>query len=267
MSPAVTWAIQAVKGSGLPASARLVLIVAATYGDHDTGENIRPSAGRLAADCGMHRETVARCLRELVEAGLLVEDGRWHRGVRRYRLNRRPVDSYDRSGQPDGEPSPPVDSYDRSDRPDTATCRTSRHNHIYEYERGVEAAAPANGGTEDREGLEERRAALLAGQAVVVNPTTGHADAELVAWAMERGLLVNVDRPSRWTNPYRSPMDGNRDRVFDRYRDELIPNEPKLMDRLPELQGKALACRCYPRKSHADLLAVLANALPPRADR
>jgi hypothetical protein len=250
VSPAVAWAIDAVKGSGLPSSARLVLIIAATYADRETGANIRPSVGRLAGDCGLGKTTVHRCLRELTDAGLLLEDGRVHRGVRRYRLK-----------------LPPIQNLNTSDRPDAkGTYSESEHNPISNRSRD-RSAASLNSGTEDREGVEDRRAALLAGQAVVVNPTAGHADAELVAWAMERGLLVNVDRSSRWGNPYRSPFDGDRDRVVDRYRDELIPSEPKLMERLPELQGKALACRSYPRKSHADLLAVLANSLPPRADR
>jgi len=253
-----TWAIKEAMKSNVSTAARLVLIMAAWYAVHGTGRNIHPSASTLAKATGMHRTTVTKALRELVEARLLIPDGTYYRGVRRYRLSMQRVAETDTSGHR----RPPVAETDRSDTTGPSSCRSALHNHLCNEEE-VEAPASANSGAEDREGVEERRAALIAGQAVVVNPTAGHADAELVAWAMERELLVNVDRPTRWANPYRSPMDGNRDRVVDRYREELLPNEPKLLERLPELRGKALGCRCYPRRSHADVLAELANALAP----
>lgn len=249
MSRATAWAIEEAMKSSLSTHARLVLIVAARYADHGTGRNIHPSASTLAKATGMHRTTVAKALAELVEAGLLIPDGRWCRNVIRYRLAMRPVAETDRC---------PV-TVPRS-------CQSPLHNHLLTTE-GVGGAASENGGTEDRERIEERRAALIAGQAVVVNLRRGEADEELVAWARERGLLVKVSRPTRWGNPYTIGADGGRENVIAKYRDELLPNEPKLLARLPELKGKALGCWCWPRPCHADVLAELANALPGEPGR
>jgi hypothetical protein len=48
-----------------------VALTAATYGDYPSGENIRPSTGRLARVCDIDERTVRACLRRLAGLGLL----------------------------------------------------------------------------------------------------------------------------------------------------------------------------------------------------
>ena len=100
---------------------------------------------------------------------------------------------------------------------------------------------------------EEIKAQLEAGLAVPVNLST---DRELIAWAKERGLFVRVDRRSIWGNPFRIGIHGDRAEVCDRFEREHLP---ELIDRIPELKGKALGCWCSPERCHANALAREAN--------
>jgi hypothetical protein len=61
---------------------------------------------------------------------------------------------------------------------------------------------------------------------------------------------------SKWANPYRIGIDGNRDDVIKKYK-EWILNQPDLINNLSELEGKTLACWCYPKKCHGDILIEL----------
>ncbi|MER5220984.1 DUF4326 domain-containing protein [Streptomyces flaveus] len=86
--------------------------------------------------------------------------------------------------------------------------------------------------------------------------------------------LVYVGR--RWTrggwdlpeHPLNNPFvpdtakkkhDGTRTEVMAKYRTYLL-ERPELLDLVPELRGKTLACWCAPELCHADILAELADA-------
>lgn len=97
---------------------------------------------------------------------------------------------------------------------------------------------------------------LREGLAVVINLRAGTDDL-LKAWSMREGLLVNVDRGTRWGNPFKIGLDGDRAAVIERYRVEVLPG---LLPHVAQLQGKALGGWCWPLESHADLLANAANA-------
>lgn len=100
-----------------------------------------------------------------------------------------------------------------------------------------------------------KRDQLLAGIAVVINMRNERL---LMAWADGEGLLVRVDRKSKWGNPFELPDDGSRDDVCNHYRDHYFPHKPSLSD-VSALRGKALGCWCSPDRCHADHLADLAN--------
>lgn len=74
---------------------------------------------------------------------------------------------------------------------------------------------------------------------------------------------VRIDRQSKWGNPFRIRVDGNRQTVIQKYRD-WIPNQPELMKSIHELRGKDLACWCSPFPCHGDVLLEMAN--PPDDD-
>ena len=82
---------------------------------------------------------------------------------------------------------------------------------------------------------------------------------ELIDKAQEEGLLVRVDRGSRWGNPFVLDDDGTRDEVIEAYKDHYLPYKPSLRTRIGELRGKLLACWCAPESCHGDVLAELAN--------
>ena len=97
---------------------------------------------------------------------------------------------------------------------------------------------------------------LRQGLAVVVNLRAGTDDL-IKAWSMREGLLMKVDCGTRWGNPFKIPLHGDRATVIERYRLEVLPG---LLPHVAQLQGKALGCWCWPLDCHADLLAEAANA-------
>jgi hypothetical protein len=99
---------------------------------------------------------------------------------------------------------------------------------------------------------ERLRGLLEEGLTVVVNLRTHDA---LIEWAQERDLFVRVDRHSPWGNPFLLEDDGDRETVVARYRDHYLPHKPSLLERIAELEGKALGCWCAPDLCHADVLA------------
>ncbi len=66
-------------------------------------------------------------------------------------------------------------------------------------------------------------------------------------------------KASVWANPFVVGRDGTRDEVIQKYRAHLLAN-PVLLERLPELRGKRLACWCAPQACHGDVLAEMAEA-------
>ena len=71
------------------------------------------------------------------------------------------------------------------------------------------------------------------------------------------GALL-VARPSRWGNPFYPGFD--RADAVERYEQYLIWHRPDLVDQLPQLRGRHLACYCpLDEPCHGDVLARLAN--------
>lgn len=75
--------------------------------------------------------------------------------------------------------------------------------------------------------------------------------------------LVWIDRTTIWGNPFRIGPDGLRAEVIEKYRQHVL-SSPKLMARLPELEGKMLVCHCKPAACHGDVLVQLLEEVPQR---
>jgi hypothetical protein len=65
---------------------------------------------------------------------------------------------------------------------------------------------------------------------------------------------VFCGRPSRWGNPFRIGVDGNRDEVIERFEREVLPTL-----NCNFLRGKDLVCFCAPERCHCDSLLRKAN--------
>ena len=87
-------------------------------------------------------------------------------------------------------------------------------------------------------------------------------DRAAVTAERQAGILVRIDRRTPWGNPFRIGRDGDRAQVIARYR-VWIRFQPDLLARIPSLRGKVLACWCAPLPCHGDVLAALADAIPP----
>lgn len=81
---------------------------------------------------------------------------------------------------------------------------------------------------------------------------------KLVVHCKKEKFDVYIGRPSKWGNPFRIGIDGNRKEVIEKYRKWLL-NNPGLMLMLPELKGKVLGCWCKPLSCHGEVLVELAN--------
>lgn len=71
---------------------------------------------------------------------------------------------------------------------------------------------------------------------------------------------VYIGRPSKWGNPFEIGKDGGRAEVIEKY-EEYIRSNPRLLDALPELKDKTLACWCAPKACHGDVLVKLVKEL------
>ncbi len=69
---------------------------------------------------------------------------------------------------------------------------------------------------------------------------------------------VYIGRGSKWGNPYRIGIDGDRAEVIKKYAVYLV-GKPELIASLYELKDKVLGCYCKPLECHGDILADLAN--------
>jgi hypothetical protein len=73
-------------------------------------------------------------------------------------------------------------------------------------------------------------------------------------WKMPANT-VYVGRPTKWGNPYKIGVDGNREEVIAKYREWLkkkLEEDPKFLD---PLKGKDLPCWCPLNKPcHADVI-------------
>jgi Domain of unknown function (DUF4326) len=75
------------------------------------------------------------------------------------------------------------------------------------------------------------------------------------------GRDVQIDRQTKWGNPFIIGKDGDRSEVVEKYR-EWVVQQPELMDSITELRGKRLGCHCSPALCHGDVLAELADGAP-----
>ena len=71
-------------------------------------------------------------------------------------------------------------------------------------------------------------------------------------------LCFRIDRKTKWGNPYRMRSERERMDVIKKYTYYLL--DSKLLEDLHELrEGKRLACWCYPKPCHGDVLKYLAE--------
>ena len=73
-----------------------------------------------------------------------------------------------------------------------------------------------------------------------------------------------IGRGSKWGNPFRIGLDGDRARVIAKH-ERWLADQHQLLRALDELGGRDLVCFCAPLACHGDLLLRLANA--DRAER
>lgn len=78
---------------------------------------------------------------------------------------------------------------------------------------------------------------------------------------------VNIMRPSKWGNPFSHKKNTlakfktkSRKESIEKYREYILNNE-ELMNSLSELKDKKIACMCFPKSCHGDILAELVNNL------
>jgi len=119
------------------------------------------------------------------------------------------------------------------------------------------------------------RERLEAGYAVVIRKPGRSGPGpykRLYEWAKAEGRYQNISRPPRgftppipepgtaasWGNPHKVGESLSRDAACDLF-EEYLQQQPQLLERLPELRGKALGCSCAPLRCHGDHLAALAN--------
>ncbi|MCI2421138.1 DUF4326 domain-containing protein [Saccharopolyspora sp. K220] len=89
------------------------------------------------------------------------------------------------------------------------------------------------------------------GETVVVNVRRGHEN--LIGGAKFHGRFTYIGRGSKWGNPFRMGVDGDRSTVIHKYRQYLL-HQPELLAALGELRGHALGCYCAPEACHGDVL-------------
>jgi len=71
---------------------------------------------------------------------------------------------------------------------------------------------------------------------------------------------VKVARPTKWGNPFKIGIDGNREEVLRKYKTWIMQKLSEQPSFLAPLRGKNLACFCKKdEKCHADILLELAN--------
>ncbi len=74
--------------------------------------------------------------------------------------------------------------------------------------------------------------------------------------------LFYIGRPTKWGNPFKIGRDGNRQECLDKYYEYIKNDRQDLIDALPEIKGKALACWCKPKDCHGDILVGLIEEDP-----
>lgn len=91
----------------------------------------------------------------------------------------------------------------------------------------------------------------------VVNVKSGETYDLYIGWENGRYRLKRSD----WRNPFKIGKDGTREEVIAKYERYLLEERPDLVERLPELRGRVLACWCSPQKCHGDVLVRLSRTI------
>lgn len=104
----------------------------------------------------------------------------------------------------------------------------------------------------------ERKERAERGETVVANMHEGEDEA-LLAWAEAEDRLVRIDRRSDFGNPFIIPDDGDRGEVIAKFEKFYWPHKPTLLEQVPNLTGKVLACWCHPQPCHGDCIAETIN--------
>jgi hypothetical protein len=71
---------------------------------------------------------------------------------------------------------------------------------------------------------------------------------------------IYIGRPSKWGNPFTIGKHGTREEVIQKYR-EWVLKQDYLLEALPELFNKTVACWCSPHACHGDVLTEFADKL------
>ena len=66
---------------------------------------------------------------------------------------------------------------------------------------------------------------------------------------------IYIGRPGVWGNPFSKKAHPNED-VIALY-EQYVRNNPDLIEKLHELKDESLACWCYPKRCHGDVLLKL----------
>lgn len=74
---------------------------------------------------------------------------------------------------------------------------------------------------------------------------------------------VYVGRPSKWGNPFKIGVHGDREQCVELFREEVSLDTHYLHQVRDELAGKDLVCWCAPLACHAEVLLELANPSNP----
>ena len=97
---------------------------------------------------------------------------------------------------------------------------------------------------------------LHAGGAKILN--LRHIPGDTSAKALLDHGIVRVDRRTPWGNRFVVGRHGSRDRVIERYRQDLwrrIRSGDLPLERLASIAHMPLACHCAPLRCHAEVLA------------
>lgn len=73
------------------------------------------------------------------------------------------------------------------------------------------------------------------------------------------GDAIYVGRGSKWGNPFRIGVDGDRTAVIAKH-ERWLADQHQLLRALDELRGRDLVCFCAPKPCHGDILVRLANS-------
>jgi ParB-like chromosome segregation protein Spo0J len=103
----------------------------------------------------------------------------------------------------------------------------------------------------------ERKKSVESGRAVVANLSR---DTNLIQWAEQQGLAVQIDRKTKYGNPFVLDQDGDRGFVCDCYEQDYLPKKKSILKDAAKLRGKVLLCHCYPLRCHGEALVKLAHS-------